>query len=138
MNEEISYDYLSSLLDIEEIHFPIRSYGVLCPVIDGCLDVHHPPEGPYPMVIPCLGIKLIVNGRECQAYSHFNGRYCKLKTVNELRKGQWSVTVSSDGLQALRTSPTYYFTVSARSSACQNTESNCSGTGRTTSTAYLE
>lgn len=109
MNEEISYDYLSSLLDIEEIHFSDKeAMGSYALVIDGCLDVHHPPEGPYPMVIPCLGIKLIVNGRECTKPIPISMEdTVQLKTVNELRKGQWSVTVSSDGLQAvLRTSPT--------------------------------
>ncbi|NPV27062.1 MAG: DUF342 domain-containing protein [Firmicutes bacterium] len=74
----------------------------------GRLVVWHRPEGPYPVVVPCSGVRLIVNGQECtQPTPVFMHDVVQLETVNERREGEWSVTVSSDGLQAiLRTRPT--------------------------------
>ena len=109
MSGEISFDYLSSLADIEEMTLTAEeAVGSYALVKNGNIDVYHPPEGPYPMVIPCPGIKLLVNGRECTKPIPVSMEdTVQVETVNELRKGEWSVTVSPDGLQAiLRTSPT--------------------------------
>jgi hypothetical protein len=109
MNREITCDYLTSLADIEKMTLPTEeAVGSYALVKDGNIEVHHPPEGPYPMVVPCPGVKLIVNGRECTKPIPVSMEdTLQLETVNELRKGKWSVTVSPDGLQAiLQTSPT--------------------------------
>jgi len=75
---------------------------------NGRLVVRHPPEGPYPVVIPCPGVRLIVNGQERTQPTPVSVQdTVQLEAVDERREGEWSLTVSSDGLQAiLRISPT--------------------------------
>lgn len=71
-------------------------------VKQGCLVVRHRPEGPYPVVVPCPGVRLIVNGRECIQPTPVSMKdTVRVETVEERREGKWSVTVSSDGLQAI-------------------------------------
>ncbi|SFQ94864.1 FapA family protein [Desulfoscipio geothermicus] len=71
-------------------------------VKQGRLVVRHRPEGPYPLVIPCPGIRLIVNGEErTQLTPVCMKDVVRVETVNERREGEWSVTVSPDGLQAI-------------------------------------
>ncbi|HHW44698.1 MAG TPA: DUF342 domain-containing protein [Desulfotomaculum sp.] len=76
-------------------------------VKQGRLVVRHRPEGPYPVVVPCPGVRLIVNGRECTQPTPVSMKdTVRMETVEERREGEWSVSVSSDGLQAiLRTRP---------------------------------
>ncbi|MFZ5631730.1 MAG: DUF342 domain-containing protein [Bacillota bacterium] len=62
-------------------------------------------------MIPCPGVRLIVNSRECTQPTPVSMTdTVRVETVGELKElteGKWSVTVSSDGLQAiLRTRPT--------------------------------
>ncbi len=75
---------------------------------EGCLVVRHPPEGPYPLVIPRPGVRLIVNGQECTQATPVSMQDTVLvEAVNERREGEWSISISADGLQAkLRVSPT--------------------------------
>lgn len=103
MNEEINCDYFRSLLEIEEVIFPYKEEtGSYALVKEGCLEAYHPPEGPYPMVIPCPGIKLVVNGRECTEPIPVSMEdKVTIHTMDELRKGEWSLTVSDDGLKAI-------------------------------------
>ncbi len=77
-------------------------------VKQGRLVVRHRPEGPYPVVVPCTGVRLIVNDRECTQPTPVSMKdTVQVETVEERREGKWSVSVSSDGLQAiLRTRPT--------------------------------
>ena len=76
-------------------------------VEQGRLVVRHGPEGPYPVVAPCPGVRLIVNGQERTEPTPISIKdVVRLETVEERREGEWSVTISSDGLQAvLRTRP---------------------------------
>ncbi|SFG16593.1 hypothetical protein SAMN05660649_00950 [Desulfotomaculum arcticum] len=73
----------------------------------GRINVRHRAEGPYPLVIPCPGVRLLVNGEE----RTYPTPVCmkdavRVETINERKEGEWSVTVSPDGLQAiLRTCP---------------------------------
>jgi hypothetical protein len=103
MNEEINCDYFRSLLEIEEVIFPYKEEtGSYALVKEGCLEVYHPPEGPYPMVIPCPGIKLVVNGRECTEPIPVSMEdKVTIHTMDELQKGEWSLTISDDDLKAI-------------------------------------
>lgn len=76
-------------------------------VKQGRLVVRHAPEGPYPVVVPCRGIRLIVNGQECTQPTAISMKDAvRLETVEERREGEWSVSISPDGMQAiLRTRP---------------------------------
>ena len=48
MSGEISFDYLSSLADIEEMTLTAEeAVGSYALVKNGNIDVYHPPEGPY-------------------------------------------------------------------------------------------
>jgi len=73
------------------------------------LIIRHPIEGPYPVVVPCPGAKLIVNGRECTESTPVTIKDTVRIEIakEERREGSWSVSVSSDGLYAeLRMRPT--------------------------------
>ncbi|QUL99676.1 MAG: DUF342 domain-containing protein [Candidatus Fermentithermobacillus carboniphilus] len=71
-------------------------------VKDGRIFVQHSSDGPYPVVVPCPGVRLIVNGRECTQPIPISTRdTVHVEAVEERREGKWSVTVSSDGLQAI-------------------------------------
>ncbi len=109
MNKGVNYRYFSSKVNAEKKVAPQeKSKGSYAQVKDGKLIIHHPPEGPYPMVIPCPDIELIVNGRECTKPIPISMEdTVQLKTENEQKKGKWSIEISSDGLQAiLKVTPT--------------------------------
>lgn len=76
-------------------------------VKDGRLVIDHEPGGPYPVVIPCSGVKLIVNGRERTQLTPISIQdTVEIEVMNEQKEGKWSVTISADGLQAiLRVTP---------------------------------
>lgn len=77
-------------------------------VTEGRLEVHHSEDGPYPMVIPCPEVKLIVNGRQYTKPVPISmDDNVILQTSDEIQKGHWSLTVSKDGLEAvLKIKPT--------------------------------
>ncbi|GAV21493.1 DUF342 domain-containing protein [Carboxydothermus pertinax] len=77
-------------------------------VKQGHLVIRHRPEGHYPVVVPCQGVRLIVNDRECTQPTPVSMKdTVRVETIEERREGKWSVFVSSDGLQAiLRMRPT--------------------------------
>jgi hypothetical protein len=77
-------------------------------VKNGSLFVQHDPDGPYPVVIPCRGIKLIVNGQERTHTTPVTMQdTVRVDTVGERNEGEWAVTISPDGVQAiLRVCPT--------------------------------
>ena len=76
-------------------------------VKDGRLVIGHEPGGPYPVVIPCSGVKLIVNSRERTQLTPISIQdTVEIEVINEQKEGKWSVTISADGLQAiLRVTP---------------------------------
>lgn len=89
--------------------FPGReAVGAYAFVKQGRLVIRHRPEGPYPVIVPCPGVRLIVNGQECTQPTPVSMKdTVRVETLEERREGKWSVSVSSDGLQAiLRTRPT--------------------------------
>ncbi|TYP58550.1 DUF342 domain-containing protein [Thermosediminibacter litoriperuensis] len=109
MKEEITRDALIATADIVDKAFlEEEAVGPYALVKQGCLIVRHRPEGPYPVVVPCPGARLIINGRECTQPTPVSMKdTVRLETVKERRQGEWSVTISSDGLQAiLRIRPT--------------------------------
>jgi hypothetical protein len=66
------------------------------------LEVCHSEEGPYPMVIPCPEVKLVVNGRQYTKPVPVSMEDdVSLHTSDEIQKGHWSLTVSEDGLEAI-------------------------------------
>ncbi len=75
---------------------------------EGRLVVRHPPEGPYPLVMPCPGVRLIVNGKERTKLIPVSLQDAvSVEAVDERKEGDWSISVSADGLQAkLRVRPT--------------------------------
>lgn len=74
----------------------------------GCIGVSHRPEGPFPVVIPCPGVRLIINDQECTQPTPVSKEdKVQVEMVDERREGEWSVSISADGLQAiLRICPT--------------------------------
>lgn len=71
-------------------------------VENGNLIVRHSPGGPYPVVIPTPGVKLIVNGAECTRPTPVSSEdSVRIEAVNERIEGKWTVNVSRDGLQAI-------------------------------------
>ncbi|HHX24090.1 MAG TPA: DUF342 domain-containing protein [Thermoanaerobacterales bacterium] len=103
MNKEIRRDYFSLFTDIEDILFSCNEEtGSYACIKDGSLEVYHPEEGPYPMVIPCPGAKLIVNGCEYTKPIPVSMQdNVSIHTTDEVRKGNWSLTISKDGLEAI-------------------------------------
>lgn len=66
-------------------------------VKDGNLAVEHPAEGPYPLVIPCPGARLTVNGKEAAgAVPVKKSDTVKIEPVNEFRGGEWALEMSPD------------------------------------------
>lgn len=110
MKEEITRGSPAATASGADNAFPEEeAEGPYAFVKQGRLVVRHRPEGPYPLVIPCPGVRLIVNSRECTQPTRTVSMKdtVRVETVEDLREGKWSVTVSSDGLQAiLRTRPT--------------------------------
>lgn len=109
MKEEIIRGSPAATASAVDNAFPNgEAVGPYAFVKQGRLVVRHLPEGPYPVVVPCQGVRLIVNDRECTQSTPVSLKdTVRVETVEERREGKWSVTVSSDGLQAiLRTFPT--------------------------------
>lgn len=77
-------------------------------VKNGYIIVQHHPDGPYPVVIPSPGIKLIVNGQERRQPTPVTMQdTVRIDADEERREGEWTVTISPDGVQAiLRIRPT--------------------------------
>ena len=77
-------------------------------VKEGRLIVRHRPEGPYPVVVPCPEVRLIVNDREHTQPTPISMKdIVRVEVADERREGEWSVTISADSLQAiLRIRPT--------------------------------
>ncbi|HEY8344220.1 MAG TPA: FapA family protein, partial [Bacillota bacterium] len=103
MKEEITYNALIATADmIDRAFLKGEAPGCYALVKQGRLIVRHRPEGPYPVVVPCPGVRLIINGRECtQPTPVSKNDAVILETVEEHRQGEWSVTISPDGLQAI-------------------------------------
>lgn len=113
MKEEITRDPTSHLHTatasaVDNAFVDGEAVGPYAFVKQGRLVVRHRPEGPYPVVVPCKGVRLIVNDRVCTQPTPVSVKdMVRVETVEERREGKWSVFVSSDGLQAiLRKSPT--------------------------------
>ena len=70
-------------------------------VRSGQVRVEHESQGPYPMLIPTLGLQLRVNGVEQrQNVSVRKDDTIELEPLSEVQEGNWSLTVSPDGLTA--------------------------------------
>ncbi|MEW5897711.1 MAG: FapA family protein [Bacillota bacterium] len=110
MKEEITRGFPAATASTADNAFPDgEAGGPYAFVKQGRLVVRHRPEGPYPVVVPCPGVRLIINGRECTQPTPVSMKdTVQVETAKEERReGNWSVSVSSDGLQAiLRTRPT--------------------------------
>lgn len=108
MKEEITRGSPTATASAVDNAFPDgEAVGPYAFVKQGRLVARHLPEGPYPVVVPCPGVRLIVNGREYTQPTPVSMQdTVLLEAVNEGREGEWSLTISSDGLQAiLRISP---------------------------------
>jgi len=109
MKNEIAQGFLAAIASKADKAYPYgETDSPYAFIKNGSLVVRHPPEGPYPIVIPCPGVRLIVNGQERTQPTPVSVQdTVQLEAVDERREGEWSLTVSSDGLQAiLRISPT--------------------------------
>ncbi|MFZ5944665.1 MAG: DUF342 domain-containing protein [Bacillota bacterium] len=109
MKEEVTRNFFSmptenvnNVCSVEETETPCAF------VKNGNIIVQHNPDGPYPVVIPSPGIKLIVNGQELRESTPVTMQDAvRIDIDDERREGEWTVTISSDGLQAiLRIRPT--------------------------------
>ncbi len=102
MKEGVNYNYLDSFIDVEESLIENKEIDSYAYIKNGCLKVHHPPEGPYPIVIPCPGVKLVINGRQyTEPMPIFMEDEVSIHTEDELIEGHWSLSVSEDGLEAI-------------------------------------
>ncbi|HBT20004.1 MAG TPA: hypothetical protein DEA47_01335 [Peptococcaceae bacterium] len=90
--------YFFSSTQDNGILFSRNSVGPYAYVKQGQLFVQHPAEGPYPIVVPCPGTKLIVNDKECKEPTPVtvNDKVRIEVAEDECREGSWSVFVSSD------------------------------------------
>lgn len=71
-------------------------------VKNGHLIIQHRPDGPYPVVIPSPGIKLIVNGQERKQPTPVTMQdTVRIDADEKRREGEWTVTISPDGVQAI-------------------------------------
>jgi len=98
---------LAKQIDMLDYYADIVTGKPYAMVKDGRLFIGHEPEGPYPVVIPCSGVKLIVNGRERTQLTPISIQdTVEIEVLTEQKEGKWSVTISDDGLQAvLRVTP---------------------------------
>lgn len=70
-------------------------------IVNGKLLVEHPPGGPYPVIVPCPEVELLINGKPCrQEVAVRMEDTVSLSALCEDRKGTWSLRVSPDGLKA--------------------------------------
>jgi len=102
MNEDVNCNNLDLFINIDGNFLEYDEECTYAYIEDGYLKVHHPPEGPYPIVIPCPGIKLIVNGRLCtEPIPVFREDVVSVHVSDELLEGSWTLTISKDGLEAV-------------------------------------
>ncbi len=104
MKEEITRGFPAATANTADNAFPDgEAGGPYVFVKQGRLVIRHRPEGPYPVVVPCPGVRLIINGRECTQPTPVSMKdTVQVETAEEERReGKWSVSVSSDGLQAI-------------------------------------
>jgi len=74
----------------------------LARVEKGELKVTHPEEGPFPVVAPCRGIELMVNGNICHIPTTVKkDDQIQLKTLTETRPGKLKVKISRNEMQAV-------------------------------------
>jgi len=67
----------------------------------GKLHVSHPEEGPYPQVVPCQGIQLIVNGKACLTPTTIKKTdQVQLQTLTENRPGEIKIKVAKNEMAA--------------------------------------
>ena len=71
-------------------------------VQNGKLVVWPPAEGePFPVLVPCAGVELLVNGRLCTTDSEIKpGDIVAINPLEETKKGTCVVSISGDGLTA--------------------------------------
>lgn len=71
-------------------------------VQNGQLYIQHHQNGPYPTIVPCQTIKLIVNDQEVKVPIPVTMQDdVRLETVKEHKDGEWAVTISHDNLEAI-------------------------------------
>lgn len=67
----------------------------------GDLHVEHPEEGPYPVVVPCPGVDLYVNGeRHDGPVEVRRADRVEVRPRSEERPGAWRLEVTPDGMEA--------------------------------------
>ena len=92
MNNGSSYEYLQKANIQKKGVSDNGEVGTYALVKQGCLTVRHPLKGPYPVVIPCPGVTLLINGRKCTQPTPISMKdTVKVETMEELREGEWSV-----------------------------------------------
>jgi len=98
---------LAKQIDMISYCADIETGKLYAMIKDGRFFISHKPGGPYPVVIPCSGVKLIVNSHECNQLTPVSVQdTVEIKVITEQKEGKWSVTISDDGLQAvLRVTP---------------------------------
>ncbi|BCV21090.1 DUF342 domain-containing protein [Moorella sp. Hama-1] len=71
-------------------------------IIDGYPVIKHPPGGPYPVIVPCQGLRLVVNGRERKEPTPVTVEdKVEILPVDERQEGYWRVKVSGNKLEVL-------------------------------------
>ncbi|SHF52440.1 hypothetical protein SAMN02745218_02491 [Desulfofundulus australicus DSM 11792] len=103
MKKEIIWSSPAATASALDNTFPdVETAGPYAFVKQGRIIVRHQPEGPYPVVVPCPGVRLTVNGRECTQPTPVSMEDAiRVETVEERREGNWSISISPDGLQAV-------------------------------------
>ncbi|OIQ52764.1 septum site-determining protein MinC [Moorella thermoacetica] len=71
-------------------------------IINGRPVIKHPPEGPYPVIVPCRGLRLVVNGEERKEPMPVTSKdKIEILPVDEKQEGYWRIKISGDKLAAL-------------------------------------
>lgn len=70
-------------------------------LVRGVVSLSHDPDGPYPVIVPCEGVRLQVDGIIYETEVAVKiGDVIDLSLENEERLGTWSLEVAKDGLTA--------------------------------------
>jgi len=78
--------------NVEECYISIK---------DGVVSLGHASEGPYPVIVPCRGLVVTIDGIEWEHEVPVRqGEKIEIVPIEEEQEGTWSLSVSSDGLTA--------------------------------------
>lgn len=71
-------------------------------IIGGIVVASHPEGGPYPILHPCKGLRLFINGQEkTEPVPVRTSDHVEIRGTTEIEKGSWHLQVSPDKMEAV-------------------------------------